>query len=833
MTDTKQATKRSRFLARLLRDEAGNTIAIMAAAVIPTIGLVGGAVDMSRIYVVKSRLQSACDAGALMGRRTMGTGVWAANDEEADKRATELFKANFKSGAYGSKDLQFSYAESGGVVTGQASARVDMTLMRVLGQEYEDIAVDCKAEMRMPASDIMFVLDTTGSMSWAADSTTAVSATNPSRINGLRTAARCFYEAVTKKNITDVTPAQCAETADPTNPNSDVRIRFGFVPYSVNVNVGKLLPLDYIADSWPYQTRAAQKTVSPSSTYTLGTPSSLVQGTPAAPVNQTPVSTSWTDYGQNLIIGNATNYPSISVPNATTSCSAYTSNVSSYRPETITPGTWVETGRTPATITYPTNSQTINYSRTDSSYKTEFQYNLVTQNGSTTSTTRELVCRNRDAGGNPVINPFPTYVTVTPGSSTNRRNISANYTAGSGGQARTCNLTSNNFDISGSATFDFLCRRQNNTQGVNIRCQGENVTTTTPTTTKTCQLQSRQNNRQTTALTATSTVPVNWNLVYQFDKWKYQKATLNVSALKDIPNNAWRSSVDVPIGTGGTLRSAGWNGCIQERKTAPIMDNDPSDDWNPIPSDALDMDIENAPNPADPNTQWGPSLNSTVYSRYKYNGSNWQGSMDEFETTSSDTYTALTYNSQYYYTGDINPTCPTESKLYKVWTPTDFSSYLGGLSVGGNTYHDIGLLWGARLMAPNGMFSAVTKDTQDPIERHMIFMTDGDTNAFNTDYSAYGIHWWDRRQSNPSSGPSQDWLEKNIDARTAAVCKWVKDENITLWVIAFGKSISEDTETRLKACATTGRYYKADDTTTLMKQFKSIASQISALRMTQ
>ena len=66
-------------LSRLCKDEAGNAIAIMAAAVIPVICLVGGSVDMSRIYLTQSRLQAACDAGALMGRKVMAGGAWADN----------------------------------------------------------------------------------------------------------------------------------------------------------------------------------------------------------------------------------------------------------------------------------------------------------------------------------------------------------------------------------------------------------------------------------------------------------------------------------------------------------------------------------------------------------------------------------------------------------------------------------------------------------------------------------------------------------------------------------------------------------------------------------
>jgi len=51
-------------------------------------------------------------------------------------------------------------------------------------------------------------------------------------------------------------------------------------------------------------------------------------------------------------------------------------------------------------------------------------------------------------------------------------------------------------------------------------------------------------------------------------------------------------------------------------------------------------------------------------------------------------------------------------------------------------------------------------------------------------------------------------------------------------VIAFG-NLATTTETRLKACASSGRYFKATDAATLQQTFKSIADQISQLRLTK
>jgi hypothetical protein len=107
-----------------------------------------------------------------------------------------------------------------------------------------------------------------------------------------------FYEALAKQNITDVTPSDCGEKGDPTPSNvGNVQLRFGFVPYAVNVNVGRLLPLDYMADRWAYQSREAS--------FTTGSNAiPIYQGegspNPGGSVTTTIADTPWDDTGQNI-----------------------------------------------------------------------------------------------------------------------------------------------------------------------------------------------------------------------------------------------------------------------------------------------------------------------------------------------------------------------------------------------------------------------------------------------------------------------------------------------------------------------------------------------------
>jgi Flp pilus assembly protein TadG len=715
------------ILSRLLRDQAGNTIAIIAAAVIPVIGLVGGAVDMSRLYLVKTRLQAACDAGSLMGRRTMGTGTW---DATASVRAKEAFTANFGAGDYGTTGLTNSYtSDAAGAITGTASVTVPMTLMRVFNKESSTIITSCTAEFRLPATDIMFVLDTTGSMNCPADDTTCgnngnVEAAN-GKIKGLRSAIYCFYESISKQNITNVDKSVCGEAKDPSGTNSDIRVRMGFVPYAVNVNVGKLLPLSYIADEWEYQSREARYSGSGSGyTFTYGN-----EGAPTVS-NGAPgplPDGDWVDrYSNNLAPTQGGFWYGWFYASSATSCNITMPNPI---PSSAT-GDRTLTSQTPETPVHPDATVTRIYQSTDTAFNYTYRYNYVVVN---------------DSDGNPV---------------------------------------------------------------------------------KLCRMQRKQVNRVGTTKTETVIVPVIWKSNRTFEGWSYKKNVRhNVSGLKDTLNNSWKSSVSLPIGSNGTNVAVNWNGCIEERQTARINDGDPSNDWDTVPASAIDMDIERPPVVTDPDTLWGPMLSGAVYVRAKDSSTNYTA--NEYNTNASgansDGYQALTVGEQ----------CPSPARLYEEWdNPDTLYTYVNGLQTGGNTYHDIGLLWGARLMAPQGIFKANTSDVEEDVERHMIFMTDGDTRAFQTDYSAYGVHWWDRRQSNDSNPPSEDWLKSNIDARTQAICRWVRNEDITLWVISYGNGVNAATETALENCATDGRYIKATSPAALVTEFKTIASQISALRLT-
>jgi hypothetical protein len=171
--------------------------------------------------------------------------------------------------------------------------------------------------------------------------------------------------------------------------------------------------------------------------------------------------------------------------------------------------------------------------------------------------------------------------------------------------------------------------------------------------------------------------------------------------------------------------------------------------------------------------------------------------------------------------------CPPPAQKLKEMDSAELETYLGTLVANGSTYHDIGMIWGGRLLSPTGIFAAENADVSasNATGRHMIFLTDGQTSALDISYSSYGMEPLDRRRWSPSSSLS---LTDTVEARFAFACKEVKKRNITVWVIAFGTDLNPVME----QCAGPGRSFQADDGEQLGQIFVKIANAISELRLT-
>ncbi len=222
-----------------------------------------------------------------------------------------------------------------------------------------------------------------------------------------------------------------------------------------------------------------------------------------------------------------------------------------------------------------------------------------------------------------------------------------------------------------------------------------------------------------------------------------------------------------------------------------------------------------------------------IFTRKSTSGANYSATSWSGTSTSNWNTAAISATTTDYANGS-SYSCPTAAHKLQAWPDADdFDDYVDSLTPDGATYHDIGMLWGARLMSPTGIFASENAYTPKggEIQRHMIFMTDGDTNANDYDYAAYGLPFFDHRET-PAS-PAKTQLDDQVNSRLLALCGAVKNKNITLWVISFGASVNSTTQGRLSQCASAGRYFTAADATQLQTTFQSIADQISQLRLTK
>ncbi len=324
--------------------------------------------------------------------------------------------------------------------------------------------------------------------------------------------------------------------------------------------------------------------------------------------------------------------------------------------------------------------------------------------------------------------------------------------------------------------------------------------------------------------TRTSTVRENYS-------WRYYPRTYNVSAMKGDNMGYAAPGTPQTFQTGDlssgypTDRSVTWNGCIEEARTSHITD------FGNLPTPLHDLNINLVPD-TNEDTKWKMQIPGLVYGRGVWitpvsaSSYNWSGAFIQGEVTNTEHY----YNAQ-----DVNmATCNNTARALTSMTPSEVGSYVDGLQARGGTYHDIGMIWGGRLASPNGIFGASnTAAASAGLTRHIIFMTDGATAPTAVTLSAYGIEPLDKRRMGYFDDDNRQPAIDMANQRLQIVCDQVKNENITLWVIAFGTTVlsSASTKQNLEDCASPGKYFEAANNATLRAQFVQIASQIAELRL--
>ena len=299
-------------------------------------------------------------------------------------------------------------------------------------------------------------------------------------------------------------------------------------------------------------------------------------------------------------------------------------------------------------------------------------------------------------------------------------------------------------------------------------------------------------------------VPTSTSSSTAFDHWDYRPVTYDMSQYKT------GAAVTTYTGTSGGAVSSTWGGCIEERYTrSDATFSYDSSSARITPTTAIDLDIDSAPT-SDDATKWAPQWPELAFYRTNSSGS----------TMSSALLTQVGSQAAAY--------CPTASTTLAAMTQTAFNTYVDGLIANGDTYHDFGMLWGARISSPDGMWSSIVNQApsnHQSVSRHLILETDGQPNAAYNIQQMYGIEYHDRRITD--DGSTDDDV-RHVQ-RFRALCDAIKAKGIRIWVIATATALTTD----LTYCASDSSSYTAASSSQLNSAFQSIAKQIGELRITQ
>ena len=254
-------------------------------------------------------------------------------------------------------------------------------------------------------------------------------------------------------------------------------------------------------------------------------------------------------------------------------------------------------------------------------------------------------------------------------------------------------------------------------------------------------------------------------------------------------------------------------GCIEERSTYEILDYD-----NVDLSQAIDLDIDRIPDSSDPDTQWRPRYPGRTWTRAVWANGTGQPQADEITTSNAIAQTSLHWISS----------CGAAARRLTELSTSDLNTYLATLSPQGSTYHDIGMIWAGRLISPTGLFASENADESRnrPTSRHVIFLTDGQTEPLDITYGAYGIEGIEGRRWSSSSSLT---LKETVEARFGFACNEVKKRNTTVWIIAFGTDVNPT----MQECAGPGRYFEANDSAQLEEAFSAITRSLGDLRISE
>lgn len=150
-----------KHITRMLSQQNGQAVLMAAFALFALLAVLGLAVDLGRLVVVKAQLAKAVDSAALSGARVLPTGR-----ASAERAAYEYGEMNFRNDFMGTTGhsfaVSFSPDPSKARVLVNATTDMPTTFLRLVG--IESVVVRASAEAERRPLSIAMVLDNSGSL---------------------------------------------------------------------------------------------------------------------------------------------------------------------------------------------------------------------------------------------------------------------------------------------------------------------------------------------------------------------------------------------------------------------------------------------------------------------------------------------------------------------------------------------------------------------------------------------------------------------------------------------------------------------------------------------
>lgn len=251
-------------------------------------------------------------------------------------------------------------------------------------------------------------------------------------------------------------------------------------------------------------------------------------------------------------------------------------------------------------------------------------------------------------------------------------------------------------------------------------------------------------------------------------------ATVNLGAAgSSIVNwptsDAYKTASTIKYDSGTTGTTTDWRGCILER-TSPL--------------DVRDVETPN----------WGMYRYPRICSQYNNNG------------------TCRSYSNN-----NPNNGCTNSRVVALTNNQSALQSAVNGLSANGNTYINVGLVWGWRILSPEKPFDQGVEYDDPDWSKTIVLMTDGDNQPLST-YSAYGA--------------SSSLTAAQLNTKMMTVCQNAKDAGVKIYTITFQSGISNQTRQLFRQCASEPSFYfDAPSNQDLVNAFENIANQLSQLHI--